>query len=318
MRTIGFVISHKEQENRRALLPEHLKNIRNTSHIYLESGYGEVLGFSDEEYAKAGAHICPRQEAMTCDIICDPKAGDGEYLSELHNQTVFGWMHVVQNKDVTDKVIASGLTAYAWEDMFDGKQHIFWRNNELAGKAAVTHACLCHGALPEHAKAAILGKGNTARGALTALQSMGAEITVYGRENEALFRSDLPIYDIIVNAILWDTRRKDHIIYREDLKRMMKGALIIDISCDRAGGVETSIPTTISKPIYSVEGITHYVVDNTPSLFYKTASKYISEVVSMYCDDLIEGKDNLILQNAKCIEKGHIIDQRINEFQHRS
>ena len=318
MRTIGFVISHKEQENRRALLPEHLQNIRNRSHLFVETGYGEVLGFSDEEYAKAGAQVCSRQEAMSCDIICDPKAGDADYLPELHDQIVFGWMHVVQNKDVTDKVIASRLTAYAWEDMFDDKLHIFHKNNELAGKAAVTHACLCYGILPEHTKVAILGKGNTARGALTALQSMGAEINVYGRQDEALFRKDLPTYDIIVNAILWDTKRKDHIIYREDLKRMKKGALIIDISCDRAGGVETSIPTSIAHPTYVVEGITHYVVDNTPSLFYKTASRYISEVVSTYCDDLIEGKDNPVLKNAKCIEKGHIIDQRINEFQHRS
>jgi N5-(carboxyethyl)ornithine synthase len=108
---------------------------------------------------------------------------------------------------------------------------------------------------------------------------MGADVVVYDRHTEQLLSKELGEYDVIVNALLWDTKRTDHIIYREDLKRMKKGAMIIDVSCDRAGAIETSVPTTLENPTYVVDGITHYVVDHTPSLFYKTTSKCISEVV---------------------------------------
>lgn len=92
---------------------------------------------------------------------------------------------------------------------------------------------------------------------------MGADVTIYDRKTEKLFQKELSQYDVIVNGILWDTERKDHIIYKSDLKRMKKGAMIIDISCDRNGAVETSIPTSMDQPTYEVDAIVHYVVDHT-------------------------------------------------------
>lgn len=318
MKTIGFPIGHKEHEYRRALIPAHIQHIQHKETIYVESGYGDVLGYTDQDYIAAGVHVCLREEVLRCDIICDPKVGDAEYLDQLHGQTVFGWVHAVQNKEITDKIIAGRLTAYAWEDMFEDGRHSFWRNNEIAGEAAVSHAYLCHGVFPYDTKVAVLGRGNTARGAIKTLNYMGAEVIVYDRHTEELFRKELGQYDVVVNAILWDTRRRDHIIYKEDLKRMKRGAMIIDISCDRAGAVETSIPTTIENPTYVVDSIRHYVVDHTPSLFYKTTSVFLSEVVAPLCDELIEDKVSDVLRKAKCIENGHILDARINDFQHRN
>ena len=317
MKTIGFPISTKENECRRAITPKTLSEIVNKSHIYIEVGYGDVLGYSDEEYATLGAHIVTKDEVLKQEIICDPKIGDADYLDKLQNQTIFGWVHAVQNRDITDKLINNKLTAYAWEDMFHMNRHTFWRNNEIAGEAAIMHAYLLHGIFPYNTKVAVLGRGNSARGAVKALNYMGADITVYDRRTERLFREELPMYDVVVNAILWDTSRKDHIIYKDDLKRMKRGAMIIDISCDRAGGIETSIPTTIENPIYEVDGIAHYVCDHTPSLFYKTTSEALSVIVAQYCDMLIEGKEDSSITAAKIVKDGVIIDQRINKFQNR-
>lgn len=214
-------------------------------------------------------------------------------------------------------MIHGHLTAYAWEDMNYLGRHVFWRNNEIAGEAAVSHAYLCHGLFPYNTKAAILGRGNAARGALKTLNYMGADVVVYDRSTEKLFQKELGNYDVIVNAILWDTTRKDHVVYKEDLKRMKKDALIIDISCDKCGAIETSVPTTIESPIYVVDGVTHYVVDHTPSLFYKTTSKSLSDVFACYADLLIENSENEVLQRCKIIENGIIIDERINRFQNR-
>lgn len=317
MKTIGFPISKKENEYRRALTPENLADIKHADYLYVQTGYGDVLGFTDEDYRARGIHIVSFEETLLQDIICDPKVGDAEYLDELADQTIFGWIHAVQNKSITDKLIAHRLSAYAWEDMYEKGRHVFWRNNEIAGEAAVQHAYLCHGIFPYHTKAAVLGRGNSARGAIRTLNYMGADVTVYDRKTEDLFREELGIYDVVVNAILWDTSRRDHIIYREDLKRMKRNAMIIDISCDRGGGVETSIPTTIANPTYIVEGIRHYVVDHTPSLFYKTASESISDALVHYLDVLVEESENEVLKKAHILYKGMILDHRIISFQNR-
>ena len=317
MKTVGLPISHKENERRRALVPEDIRRIKRPGQIFIESGYGDVLGFSDDDYLNKGIQIGSREEVLSKDIVCDPKVGDAEYLGQLNNQIVFGWIHAVQNRDITDALINSKLTVYAWEDMYEDGRHSFWKNNEIAGEAAVYHAYMCHGVFPYGSKAAVLGRGNTARGAVRALNYMGAETTVYDRKTEHLFRSELGHYDVIVNSILWDTARKDHIIYREDLKRMKSGALLIDISCDRNGGIETSIPTTIQDPTYVIDGITHYVVDHTPALFWKTTSESLSKVFVRFIDQLTEGNPGEVLKRSQIMDKGIILDPRIIVFQNR-
>lgn len=319
MKTVGLPISHKENEKRRALVPADIQRVKHPEQIYIEQGYGEVLGYTDDDYARQGVKVASREEVLKKDIICDPKIGDAEYLDELDGQTIFGWVHAVQNRDITDKIIRNGLTSYAWEDMYEDGRHSFWRNNEIAGEAAVFHAYMCHGEFPYNTKAAVLGRGNTARGAIKTLNFMGATVIQYDRKTEQLFCKELGNYDVVVNSILWDTSRKDHIIYREDLKRMKRNALIIDVSCDRHGGIETSVPTTIENPIYQMEGITHYVVDHTPSLFWKTATESLSAEFVKYIDYFIEGNPshNPVLQKCHNFESGAILDERIIQFQNR-
>ncbi len=317
MKNIAFVVSTKLKEKRRAILPKDLRKIKNIANVYIEKGYGQPLGYTDLDYSVLGCNIAEREQLLTKDIICDLKIGDANYIEQLKNQTVFGWVHAVQNKDLTDMLIKNKLTVYAWEDMFKGGKHIFYRNNELAGEAAVMHAYLYYGKMPYDTKVAILGKGNTAKGALKILKSLGAEVDVYSKQKEDTFKKELGEYDVVVNAVLWDIARQDHIIYKKDLANMKNNALIIDISCDKNGAIETSVPTSLSNPVYSVDGVMHYVVDHTPALFYKTASKAISKEVSRYIDALIESREVPKLTKAKIIENGKIIDNDINIFQNR-
>lgn len=317
MKTVGFPISHKENERRRAIVPEDILKIRHPECLFIEEGYGDVLGYDDDYYRRAGANVVNRREALSKSVICDPKIGDADYLPQLREQTIFGWVHAVQNRDITDLLLSGKMTAYAWEDMFEMGRHSFWRNNEIAGEAAIMHAFQCHAMMPYNAKVALIGRGNVGSGALRVLTLLGADVTVYNRHTEDLLRLELPEYDAIVNAVLWDIRRNDHLISHDDLKRMKKGALIIDVSCDRNGGIETSVPTTIEDPTYIVDGITHYVVDHTPSLFFKTATRDISAEVARHLDSLIEETPDPVLQNALAVENGVIRDVRIKEFQNR-
>ncbi|MEW9094173.1 MAG: N(5)-(carboxyethyl)ornithine synthase [Clostridiaceae bacterium] len=320
MREIGFLISPKENEERRAIVPKDILNLKNADMLYFQKGYGEVLGISDEEYIKAGANVVTIEEVLKKDVICDPKIGDGDYLKNLEpSKILFGWVHAAQNRELTDLLLEKRFECIAWEDMFEDGRHSFWRNNEIAGEAAVMQAFQLHGIFPYNTKVAILGRGNTARGAYRILNGLGADITVYSRNMESLFKKEIGQYDVIVNAVLWDNTRKDHILYREDLKRMKKNALIIDVSCDNSKAIETSVPTSIENPIYSIDGIVHYVVDHTPSLFYKTSSFEISKEVAKYLDTIIEGKENnnKVLRNAIIINDGEIIDEKIAKAQSR-
>ena len=317
MKTIGFIKSDKENENRIAILPCDLKKIKNIDYVYIEEGYGLALNVSDEEYQNAGCHIVSRAEILNKDIIVDPKIGDAHYLKDIKNRTIFGWIHAVQNRDITDILVKNKLTAYAWEDMFEMGRHVFWRNNEIAGEAAVMHAILLHGIMPYDTNIAIIGNGNTARGAYRILTQLGANVKVYNKKMEELLRKEISNYDIIVNCVLWNIERNDHIIYREDLKKMKRGSLIIDVSCDRNGGIETSIPTTIDKPMYSIDGVMHYVVDHTPALVYKTVSMELSKSCWKYIDQLITGNMKECLNNSLIIKNGKIIDKRIIEYQKR-
>lgn len=321
MRTIGFMKSTKENEKRRALLPAHIAQIKNKGNLYFERGYGEVLGHDDEEYRLAGAMVVSRDEAIRKHIICDPKIGDADYLHELEKgQHIFGWIHAVQNRVVTDLMMEKDLTGIAWEDMNEQGRHVFWRNNELAGEAAIMHAFTLYGKMPYECKVAIIGRGNTARGAKRILTSLGAEVMVYGEQTEELLHEEIGEFDVIVNGILWDVNRKDHIIYQSDLARIKKPAMIVDVSCDKAGAIETSVPTTIEDPAYTVDGVLHYVVDHTPALVSYTVSKSLGDELVKYIDDLIEGNvtKNIVLKDAIIIEDGKILDQRIKEYQNKS
>ena len=88
MKTLGLPISHKENEKRRALVPEDLIKVKNAGQIFIENGYGDVLGFTDEDYIRLGDKVATREEVLKKDIICDPKIGDAEYLNILNGQTI--------------------------------------------------------------------------------------------------------------------------------------------------------------------------------------------------------------------------------------
>lgn len=318
MRTIGFVISQKENERRRALIPEDLKKINNVRKLYFESGYGDVLGYPDDAYLDLGANVVDRETVYQQDIICNPKAPEPAERSLFREgQTLFGWIHAVQGREITDFLLEKRMTAIAWENIFENGRHAFWRNNEIAGEAAVLHAFLFLGKLPYECHVAVLGRGNCARGAIRILEKLGAKITVYDRKTIPHLQNELGNYDVIINTVLWDVFRTDRLIYRKDLKLMKQGAMIIDVSCNQSLEIETSHATTIDNPTYVVDGVIHYVVDHTASLFWKSASRAISREVAKYIDDLVEDKPNPALNKAKIIEQGRILDERIARFQGR-
>ena len=313
MKTVGLVISHKDNEKRRALLPEDLKKIKNIDRICMEKGYGESIGLKDSDYD--GVKIASREEVLSCDCIVDVKIGNADYLNDLDDGKVLcGWAHAVQNIDFTTICIKKKFTVIAWENIFKNDRYIFYRNREIAGEAAIIHALRYAEKCPYELKVAIIGNGQTAKGALRILHSLGADVDVYGRKLENAFRKNMYNYDVIVNCVMWDTNRTDKLIYRNDLKKMRPGTLIIDVSCDPYLEIETSHPTTIDDPVYTVDGVIHYAVDNTPAMFSKTVSRVLSNSFVRYFNELIEDKYSEEIKKSIVLENGVIIDKKIENF----
>jgi len=320
MKTVGFLISHKNNEQRRAILPEDLHAITNREYLYFEKGYGEVLHISDKEYKDLGVHVVGREEVLKCDTLVDVKLGDADYLEQLDpGKTLVGWAHSVQHIDFTSSALQKKHSVLAWERIDEDGRYIFYRNREIAGEAAILQGFRYCGKMPYDSRVAIIGNGQTAKGAMFILTALGAEVDVFARKDEKRFRRMLTEgrmqkYDVIVNCVMWDTNRKDRLIYREDLKKLRPGTLIIDVSCDPNLEIETTRATTISDPVYEVDGIKHYAVDNTPAMYPHTVSRVLSRNFAPYVDCLVTQEYPENIRAAFDIEEGKIVYQPIRDF----
>ncbi|GAA1694527.1 N(5)-(carboxyethyl)ornithine synthase [Fodinicola feengrottensis] len=181
------VIGHsaKEHEHRLPLHPSHLDRIdaELRDHIYLEYGYGERFGVTDEQLATSVAGLRSREELIeACDVILLPKPQIQDLAEMRSGQVLWGWPHCVQDEKLTQVAIDKQLTLIAFEAMnhwnSDGSfgLHVFHKNNELAGYCSVLHGLQLSGATGDYGRrltAVVIGFGATARGAVTALNALG-------------------------------------------------------------------------------------------------------------------------------------------------
>lgn len=194
LRTVGVVGSSlKENEKRVAIHPEHIRRIPEElrKQITFEEGYGLNFGMDDKSLAKlTSGRVASRESILKnfdCVLIPKPSVKD---LSQVKEEAIVcGWMHCVQQEDITQMSIERKLTLIAWEEMFSWSRsgekgmHIFYKNNEIAGYAGVNHAISLMGLVGNYGKqrkAVVLSFGSVSRGAVYALQGQGfRDITVY-------------------------------------------------------------------------------------------------------------------------------------------
>ncbi|MBA3265235.1 MAG: alanine dehydrogenase, partial [Nocardioidaceae bacterium] len=177
--------SAKENERRLPIHPMHFERIDEDLRgcIYLEAGYGQRFGVADEQLASQVAGLGNRQQLIAeCDVILLAKPLSQDLAELREGQVLWGWPHCVQDEQVTQLAIDRRLTLLAFEAMnhwhSDGSYnlHVFHKNNELAGFCSVLHAFEIVGSTGVYGRrlrAAVIGFGATARGAVTALNAHG-------------------------------------------------------------------------------------------------------------------------------------------------
>ena len=318
---IGVLKEIKANEYRVAATPDAVREIKAHGHeVLVQSGAGKGSGFSDEEYAAAGAEICSSAEEVyrRADLFYKVKEIFPEEFKFLGpDKIIFTYIHSNAHPEETDAILNSRVTAIAYEDITDdeGFFPLLRPMSILAGKggflAALHHMQSVFGGngkllarvtgVPTPV-ISILGAGNSGIAAAELAAGFGNEVRILDISEEALERARAALpetvsflastrenlvnclkdSDVFMNCVIWPKHRKDHIVYREDLKLMKPGAMIVDVACDDEGAVETCRSTSHDDPVYYEEGIKHYCVDNIPSAFAHTASIMLATATLPY------------------------------------
>ena len=317
---IGIPRETKKNEFRVALLPENAATLRGYGHsVYVEHGAGEVCGFSDEQYAAAGARIV--ESVYGCDMIVRVKEPPIHTIRQ--DQIIMGYLHVEkgQNPRLLNALIERNTTSYAFEEikdeaggrlinlgveagivgMYEGLR--LYGNTKVAdnafrhlphvrrlGSVRNISKVLKNAGLTNGVRIYILGKGRVSQGAQDVLKYTNITPNVLYRRETSNISRYLGKADIIVNAVDWYPG-EPRIITRSMLKLMKKTAIIIDISCDREGAIESCVPTSWEQPTYCEHGILHFCVDNLPSAIPRDSSVHLAEMIFPHVLKVANGED---------------------------
>jgi len=328
--------SSKENEFRLPIHPQHFGRIDADlrARIFLEKGYGDRFGVSDEHLATQVAGMRSRDEIIaTSDVVLIPKPTLDDMSSLRDGQVLWGWPHAVQDPELTQICIDKRLTLIAWEAMNHWTPtegfivHVFHLNNELAGYCSVMHAMTLVGSTGHygrHLTAVIIGFGNTARGAVTALHALGVhDVTVLTMRDITAVASPVPSvvlehldrtetdpsrttvhtatgpvptatflarHDIVVNCVLQDTDAPLMFVSDAELAEFAPGSLLVDVSCDAGMGFACAQPTSFEEPMLTVgDGVTYYGVDHSPTYLWNSATWGISEALIPYLRSVMDG-----------------------------
>lgn len=354
-----FGTSLKKHEYRIPLHPEHLDSLTDEvlKRLYFEKDYAKKFGFDIKKLSGKVGGILEREELFEqCDTLILPKMCEKDYSQFKQGQTVYGWPHCVQGREITKVAIDKKLTLVAFEAMFSGsgeyKHHIFHKNNEIAGFAAVQHAtqiCGISGYYNGSLKAVVFGFGSTSRGVVHALQSQGvSDITVFTRRPSHLVQQQIPgvkyeqfkvadgnaidlknnriserlkNIDIIANCILQDPNNPIYFVNEQNYSDLKENSIVIDVSCDENMGFFFAKPTNFDEPGFYVgeNKVFYYAVDHTPSLFWNSSSYQLSLSLLPYIyhmtHDKYGYKGSDVLSKAVEIENGKILNDAIIKFQ---
>jgi len=361
--------SSKENEFRRPIHPQHFDRIDADlrARMVLERGYGDLYGVSDEHLATKVAGIRSREEIVAIsDVVLLPKPTLDDVASLRDGQVLWGWPHAVQDPQLTQICIDKRLTLIAWEAMNHWTPsggflvHVFHMNNELAGYCSVMHALTLLGSTGHygrHLTAVVIGFGNTARGAITALHALGVhDVTVLTMRDPTAVASPVPSvvldhldrteadpsrttvqtetgqvstaaflarHDIVVNCVLQDTDAPLMFVSDEELAEFAPGSLLVDVSCDAGMGFACARPTSFEEPMLTVgDGVSYYGVDHSPTYLWNSATWGISEALIPYLRTVMSGPSawdqDRTIQEAIEIRAGFVQNPKILSFHGRS
>src|SRR5438046_3046266 len=308
---VGVPKEVKTHEYRVGLTPGSVRELLHHGHkVIVEAGVGAGIGFDDATYKAIGATVAGSAAEVfaTAELIVKVKEPQPQEADALRSgQVIFTYLHLAADKLLAEALISSGVIAIAYETVTDerGGLPLLAPMSEVAGRMAVQVGAHCLekeqggvgvllGGVPgvPAAKVVILGGGVSGTNAARMAMGMEAYVTVIDRSLPRLYELDLQFgsqlhtlfstvetiereivsADLLIAAVLVPGAAAPKLVSRQLVRAMKPGSVIVDISIDQGGCIETSRPTTHADPTYIDEGVVHYCVTNMPGPVARTSA----------------------------------------------
>ena len=347
---IGVPKEIKNHEYRVGLTPSSVKELVKHGHqVMIEYDAGVAIDFTNEEYVAAGAEIVSSAEEIFArgEMIVKVKEPQPQECKMLREgQILYTYLHLAPDPDQTKLLLESGATCVAYETVTDaeGGLPLLAPMSEVAGRMSVQagahHLEKAQGGrgvllagVPGVAPANVLviGGGVVGDNAASMAVGMGANVTILDRSIPRLrqldseyegrascvFSTDAAIEeyalqaDLVIGAVLVHGAAAPKLLSSSLIKRMKKGAVVVDVAIDQGGCFETSKATTHDHPTYIVDGVVHYCVANMPGGVARTATMALNNATLPYAIALANDPVNALftnsnLQNGLNVHKGSV------------
>ena len=348
---IGVPKEIKANENRVALLPVGAQIlIKNNHKVILETNAGSGSGFSDDDYKAVGVEIANKPEEVfkNADMIMKVKEPiNNEYKMIREGQIIFTYFHFAASKELTEAIMKSKCVAIAYETVQkeDRSLPLLIPMSEVAGRMAPQEGAkylemvmggrgVLLGGVPGTgpAEVMVLGGGVVGTNAAKIAAGFGARVTIFDNNlyrlrylddvmpknvmtamsNEYYIRTALPNADLVIGAVLIPGAKAPKLVTREMLKIMKEGSVIVDVSVDQGGCIETCRPTTHENPTYVIDGVLHYCVANMPGAVPHTSTLALTNATLPYAVEIANKGFEKAIKTNKEIKFGlNIIDGKI-------
>ncbi len=316
---IGVLREVKNREYRVALTPDGAEALVGAGHLVkVERGAGMGSGYPDADYEEAGARIVDAATAWDSDLVLKVKEPVEQEYAYLQGQILFTYLHLAGvDLTLTDALLESRTTAIGYETVEDegGRLPLLAPMSAVAGSmtAGIGQHYLAQGSggkgmllgrvlEQSYGRVVVVGDGVVGRHAARAALGLGAEVVLFSRHaerREALERAvgsglrfrvsdpetlarETAAADLVVGAVLHRGGRAPRVITEAMVKGMECGSVIVDVSIDQGGCVETSRPTTHADPVFERHGVTHYCVTNMPGAYPRTATRALTTATLPY------------------------------------
>ncbi|MSQ08575.1 MAG: alanine dehydrogenase [Dehalococcoidia bacterium] len=319
---IGLPKETKDNEYRVAMTPAGVGQLTAAGHkIIVQAGAGEGSGISDGAYRAAGAVLAssPEEVWSQAELIVkvkEPIQSECRFLRP--GLTVFTYLHLAGVPGLAGQMVKSGATAIAYEtvELANGTFPLLAPMSEIAGRLAILAGAhylqraaggpgKLIGGIPgvPAAKVAIIGAGVVGHNAARLAMACGASVTLLDRNTEKLrqfvaygypgseqtlaattaaMADAVASADLVIGAVYVGGMKAAHVVTREMVRAMKPRSVIVDVSIDQGGCVETSHPTTYSDPVFTEEGVVHYCVANMPGAVPQTATLALTNATLPY------------------------------------
>ena len=340
---IGVPKEIKNNENRVAVTPAGVTEFLKHGHtVYVQTEAGKGSGFSDEQYAEAGAVILPTIEevyAIAEMIVKVKEPIASEYPLIKKDQLLFTYFHFASSEPLTRAMIERGAVCLAYEtvEKADRSLPLLVPMSEVAGRMAVQEGAkylekpmggfgiLLGGvAGVKPANVLVLGGGIVGTQSAKMAAGLGANVTIVDislprlryledimpanvdtvMSNEYNIKELVQTSNLIIGGVLIPGAKAPSLITRSMLKLMKPGTVMVDVAIDQGGCFETSHATTHEDPIYEVDGVVHYCVANMPGAVPYTSTLALTNATLPYALQLAnKGWKNACAANEE-LQKG--------------